>query len=220
MSVISCPSSLKFFHSKKKSKLTNEPYSFNFLGIFQRILTKFALGNANWICHLIFLTSFLISFYTARRCPTGGILAGYSGVLSSPHFPEDYPHRVNCEWIIRVPKGYHIQLVFTTFDIEYCVFCKCDYVEIRDGRNSSSPLLGKYCENGKLSPIFSTGRHLWIKFYSDVGARFQGFRAVYKAKKTGQSKLYSFKNHTWKLCVHYMHLDKHFLGGSREGLVK
>ncbi|XP_031551004.1 tolloid-like protein 1 isoform X2 [Actinia tenebrosa] len=139
------------------------------------------------LINLAILGGLFITDTSARRCPTAGILAGYSGVVSSPHFPEDYPHRVNCEWIIMVPKGYHVQLVFTTFDIEYCVFCKCDYVEIRDGRNSSSPLLGKYCENGKLSPIYSTGRHLWIKFYSDVGARFQGFRAVYKAKKTGQT---------------------------------
>jgi len=89
-----------------------------------------------------------------------------------------------------VPKGNHIKLTFTDFDLEYCVFCKCDYLEIRDGKNSTAPLLGKYCQKGKLSaPIYSTGRFLWIKFYSDVGGSFQGFRTLYKAIKNGKSKL-------------------------------
>ncbi|XP_020913979.1 dorsal-ventral patterning tolloid-like protein 1 isoform X2 [Exaiptasia diaphana] len=148
------------------------------------------MANTAKTRHLISLIAILVGLFLklsqARRCPTSGILAGYSGVLSSPYYPEEYPHRVDCDWIIIVPQGHHIKLTFTDFDIEYCMFCKCDYVEIRDGKNSSSPFLGKFCRKGRLSaPMYSTGRYLWIKFYSDVGGRFQGFRALYKAIKTG-----------------------------------
>ncbi|XP_048589583.1 dorsal-ventral patterning tolloid-like protein 1 isoform X2 [Nematostella vectensis] len=129
----------------------------------------------------------LFALSAARRCPADGVVAGVKGEISTPHFPEYYPHRISCEWIIFVRNGYHVKLEFTHFDLEYCMFCKCDYVEIRDGRNSSAPLIGKFCESSRLGTIFSTGRYLWVKFYSDVGGRFQGFRAVYTAQKNGKT---------------------------------
>ncbi|EDO37990.1 predicted protein, partial [Nematostella vectensis] len=154
-----------------------------------RLGTIFSTGRYLWVKFYSDVGGRFQGFravYTAQK--NGKIVAGVKGEISTPHFPEYYPHRISCEWIIFVRNGYHVKLEFTHFDLEYCMFCKCDYVEIRDGRNSSAPLIGKFCESSRLGTIFSTGRYLWVKFYSDVGGRFQGFRAVYTAQKNGKSK--------------------------------
>lgn len=45
-------------------------------------------------------------------------ITGYSGVIESPNFPNDYPGGYNCTWKITVPKGNKINITFSHFWLE------------------------------------------------------------------------------------------------------
>ena len=47
-----------------------------------------------------------------------------SGVLASPGFPSNYDTYIDLSWLIKVPQGQLIELVFLTFDMDYSWGCK------------------------------------------------------------------------------------------------
>lgn len=117
-------------------------------------------------------------------CPTNKTLGGMSGSLVSPNFPNNYEFENECSWIISVPRGYHVLLSFnyTDFDIHSCnEACNCDFLEVREGTTSKGKLLGKFCGSMVPSPIYVSGRHLWLRFVSDKVSNNKGFRATYEA---------------------------------------
>uniref|UniRef100_A0A3Q2V9Z6 Neuropilin n=1 Tax=Haplochromis burtoni TaxID=8153 RepID=A0A3Q2V9Z6_HAPBU len=60
-----------------------------------------------------------------------------------------------------------------------------DYVEVYNGGDESSPMLGKFCGKIAPSPIISTGGQLLIKFVSDYETHGAGFSVRYEVFKTG-----------------------------------
>ena len=48
----------------------------------------------------------------------GGLLTEASGEFTSPQHPQTYQNNLDCEWIIRVPRGDRIKLSFLALDIE------------------------------------------------------------------------------------------------------
>ena len=115
---------------------------------------------------------------------TGVTLTGFSGSLSSPNYPSNYPNGQTCRWIITVPEGYRILLSFQTFQLETCFFasvCSCDHVEVRDGGSEDSSKLGKFCGAVKPAPVHSSGRSMWVEFDSDFTRNEKGFLATYGA---------------------------------------
>ncbi|XP_076436087.1 cubilin-like isoform X2 [Babylonia areolata] len=106
-----------------------------------------------------------------------------AGTVQSYNFPDNYPNNQDCVYTITAPVGYHITLTFTDFILETC----CDYVEIRDG-NETSPLIGRYIYNGSLpGPASTSGREMWIRFYSDGSVTMRGFRATFISAPGGPS---------------------------------
>lgn len=117
-------------------------------------------------------------------CPTNRTLGGMSGTLMSPNFPYNYEFDHECSWFISVPRGYHVLLLFNPKDflIHSCKeTCDCDFLEVRKGTSSKGKLLGKYCGNKVPSPIYTSGRSLWLRFVSDGVSNDKGFRAKYEA---------------------------------------
>jgi len=117
-------------------------------------------------------------------CPTNRTLRGISGSLTSPNFPNNYEFEHKCSWIISVPRGYHVLLSFNRkkFQIHSCNdTCDCDFLEVREGTSSKGKLLGKYCGSIEPSPIYASGRHIWLRFVSDNVLNNKGFRATYEA---------------------------------------
>jgi hypothetical protein len=103
------------------------------------------------------------------------------GYFSTPYYPSNYPDFSDCIWRFNV---LHDRVVHIDFhgiiDIEPHPNCDYDYLEIRDGPNSYSPLLARICGNqGSLPSITSTSNTLWAHFHSDHGATHQGFLATY-----------------------------------------
>ena len=50
-------------------------------------------------------------------------------------------------------------------------------LQIRDGDNSLSPLLGRFCGSSTPGNITSSGNSLWIEFHSDASVADTGFLA-------------------------------------------
>ncbi|XP_049337518.1 CUB and sushi domain-containing protein 1 isoform X2 [Astyanax mexicanus] len=107
----------------------------------------------------------------------GGNLHDMSNVILSPGFPGNYPGNLDCTWRILLPIGYgaHIQFLnFTTEDNH-------DFLEVRNGPQHSSSLIGQYSGSQLPPPLLSTTHETVIHFYSDHSQNRQGFRLTYQA---------------------------------------
>lgn len=60
----------------------------------------------------------------------------------------NYPGASDCQWVISAEKGYGVELIFQTFEIEEEADCGYDYMELFDGADVKSPRLGRYCGSG------------------------------------------------------------------------
>ena len=116
-------------------------------------------------------------YIVAALC--GGELGVESGHLESPNFPDDYQPNKECTWKITVPLDYQVALKFQSFEIENHDNCVYDYLEIRDGHESTSPIIGVYCGYTVPEDIKSTGNKMWIKFVSDNSVQKAGFSAIF-----------------------------------------
>ncbi|XP_043484069.1 tolloid-like protein 2 isoform X1 [Leptopilina heterotoma] len=134
----------------------------------------------------------LVTYITSSR-QTGhrGFTANYEAVcggdvdlegvghLESPNYPEEYQSSKECVWRLSVPQDYQVALKFQSFEIENHDNCVYDFVEIRDGHDADSPLIGVYC-GYKIPPdIRSTGSKLLVKFISDSSVQKAGFSAIF-----------------------------------------
>ncbi|XP_061835052.1 neuropilin-1a-like isoform X1 [Nerophis lumbriciformis] len=106
--------------------------------------------------------------------------------LTSPGYPGAYPPSQHCVWVITAPEpGQKILINFNPhFDLEDRD-CKYDYVEVYNGGDEFSPMLGKFCGKIAPSPIISSGGQLLIKFVSDYETHGAGFSVRYEVFKTG-----------------------------------
>ena len=111
--------------------------------------------------------------------PYGGYYL-YSSPYSfqSPNYPSCYPNNKDCTWLIETTWYNYIHLTIHQFNLEYDGnHCRYDYLEIRDGNTSSSPLITKTCGSVGYIDIYSSGRFLLVRFVSDSSIQMPGFAA-------------------------------------------
>ena len=121
-------------------------------------------------------------------------LNGSSGTFFSPDYPVPYPKGATCVWEITVPKGKVVKLTFENFALASrssdCHHDGKDFVEIRDSLSSTGKELGRYnCDLNTPDPlpdVYSTGRHMLVKFHSSVDSSVRrkedkGFKAKFEA---------------------------------------
>lgn len=127
-------------------------------------------------------------FFIPRRKYCDRNLFTDSGKIRSPGFPRRYLPNLNCTFIIHVDNGLQIRLVSTKFQLEPIgeLNGKCfDYLEIRNGRRSDSPLIGNFCGEDKLPEIVSHSNYLFLRFISDASMQNVGFELRYETVSTG-----------------------------------
>lgn len=74
-----------------------------------------------------------------------------------------------------------IELLFNKlFHIEASFDCRFDNIEVRDGPFSFSPLINRFCGTTSPGVIYSNGRFMWIRFFSDEELEGKGFQVQYK----------------------------------------
>uniref|UniRef100_A0A1A8IDN8 Neuropilin n=1 Tax=Nothobranchius kuhntae TaxID=321403 RepID=A0A1A8IDN8_NOTKU len=128
----------------------------------------------------------LVSSLTQTDKCGGSIVIHTADYLTSPGYPGAYPPSQLCMWVITAPEpGQKILINFNPhFDLEDRD-CKYDYVEVYNGGDEMSPMLGKFCGKIAPSPIISSGGQLLIKFISDYETHGAGFSVRYEVFKTG-----------------------------------
>ena len=104
-----------------------------------------------------------VSQWIHRMGECGGNFSTPNGIFTSPSYPEKYSNRADCYYHISQPTGSNITLNFHTLDIEPGTSCQYDYLEIRDGAEQDSPLVGKLCGDEIPTPIQSSQNNLWMK---------------------------------------------------------
>ena len=96
----------------------------------------------------------------------GGNYTNASGVLTSPSYPNPYPHLADCIYLISQPNGTYVNVSFITMDV-VCQesYSTSDYIEMRDGNSEDSPLMGRFCGNNSDVPAFiqTTQNHLRLR---------------------------------------------------------
>ncbi|RMC04939.1 hypothetical protein DUI87_18115 [Hirundo rustica rustica] len=107
----------------------------------------------------------------------GETLTGPSGTITSPGYPDVYPHGINCTWIINVQPGYLVRLTFTSFNLAFDYGCRKDYLEIYD--NSTMQKLGRYCGRSIPPSLTSGGNMMTLSFMTDHSIATEGFSANY-----------------------------------------
>ncbi|CAI9532967.1 unnamed protein product, partial [Staurois parvus] len=107
------------------------------------------------------------------------------GYLKSPGWPENYPNRIECTTILRAPDSHSISLFFSAFHLEPSFFSCHDYLEVRNGSSSDSPLLGTYCGNSLPNPIFPKNNVLRLLFKSDISTSHQGYEITWTSSPSG-----------------------------------
>lgn len=117
--------------------------------------------------------------YSITSC--GGNFTEMSGEFQSPLHPDAYLRNMDCVWLITVAENKAVELKFIFMDLEECWRCNCDYVEVRDGNNISSPLIGRYCGLKNIESIIkSVGNQLWVRFRTNRYYQRTGFKAGYR----------------------------------------
>ncbi|CAD5208079.1 unnamed protein product [Bursaphelenchus xylophilus] len=151
-----------------------------------------------------------------RRFQTGGMER--LSEFASPFFPSKYPPNTECIRTIHAPPGYDIVFRFSdVFQIEasyedslnhpnaIAQHCPNDFLEIRDGRYSFSPLVGRFCGMRPPPEIRAQSGYAWLNFHSDGLIEERGFSAEYEfVRKWNQTNAVQTND-----ChqSHVMHLD-------------
>ena len=115
------------------------------------------------------------------------MLTGQNGVIQTPNFPRSYPNNADISWVLKGPAAGRIALTFRSFSLEDDSACRYDYLELRDGAATDSPLMGRFC-GGALPATFTTADNaLFVRFKSDVSENRAGFQANWQWLPTGVS---------------------------------
>ncbi|XP_070174131.1 cubilin-like [Littorina saxatilis] len=130
-------------------------------------------------------SGFTVSWTSADPVCGGTLNNGSHGTINSPGYPGNYPHNRDCVWLVSVPPGSNILFSFATLALEHHANCSYDYLEIRSGQDSSSPILGRYCSTSTPAPITTTGPYAYIYFHTDLSLADRGFHITYSATSAG-----------------------------------
>ncbi|XP_060575587.1 dorsal-ventral patterning tolloid-like protein 1 [Ruditapes philippinarum] len=108
--------------------------------------------------------------------------------ITTPNFPDVYPHYLNCTWTFCTVNQHIIVLDFFIFQLEDDSDCDSfDYVNIYDGKYIGQNLIATYCgdyycedydcEFYPFEEIKSTGRCMTLYFHTDGSVQLPGFLA-------------------------------------------
>ena len=139
------------------------------------------------ICSIIHIFADIQPF---KEC--GGTFSNETGILTSPSYPNPYPNNAECDYLISQPNGTCVNLTVEAFDVEGIAGCSTDFLEIREGMDTDSFLLGKFCGStiGSDMPtsIQSTQQNLRISFRSNYFVNGEGFAMKYEASNCAGGK--------------------------------
>ncbi|XP_064469115.1 cubilin-like isoform X2 [Ornithodoros turicata] len=118
------------------------------------------------------------ALYEAAKCHFHNLI-----VTKAPGILELNTTRVTSQWLLAAEAG-RVQLTFELFELDDC--CNCDYLEVYDGSDTSSGLMGKFCG------IMEVFRGLWPDRNLSVSQR-----TVSRAVRTVSAAIVQALGHEW-----------------------
>uniref|UniRef100_A0A8B9GL35 Cubilin n=1 Tax=Amazona collaria TaxID=241587 RepID=A0A8B9GL35_9PSIT len=107
------------------------------------------------------------------------------GYLKSPGWPGHHLNNMDCSIILRAPQNHTISLFFHAFSLEDSTQCSHDFLEVRNGSDVQSPLLGRFCGNTVPSPIFPKNHVVYLRFKSDFSGARDGYEITWTSSSSG-----------------------------------
>ncbi|KRZ32162.1 Cubilin [Trichinella pseudospiralis] len=105
-------------------------------------------------------------------------------ILTSPNYPEFYENNQRCNWLVVAKTGRAIRLQIDILQLEDSANCTKDYLQIYNGPENDSPLLGHYCGSSlSREPLTTTSNILRVLFVSDELVNAGGFRLTIEEVK-------------------------------------
>ena len=92
------------------------------------------------------------------------VLSGESGTIENP---KTVNYNVHTNWKIKVATGKRIKLFLMFHRFEFQENCPYDYIEVRDGGDGQSRLMGKFCRNPSQVFLESMSNQLFITYHAD-----------------------------------------------------
>ncbi|XP_053575647.1 ovochymase-1 [Bombina bombina] len=176
-----CEDSLQVYEGIGKSK--------RLLGNFCGEMHSHSLKSEGSEMTLIFETNskvtlrgFSINYSTWENkpaCPILDLLPAGSADIKSPGYPNLYPNELDCKWIIYSTTGKRLLLVITDLFLEYSSRCTLDFLNVHDGPNNRSNLLGTFCGSKTDLHLQSSGSYLTLHFHTDSSVGDRGFKVHY-----------------------------------------
>ncbi|XP_068072228.2 enteropeptidase [Danio rerio] len=100
-----------------------------------------------------------------------------NSTFSSPNYPDGYGHNASCMWTLHAKEGQNIQLHFQDVALE----ASYDVLEIRDGVEPYSDLLGVLTGERSFPDLFSTTSQMTVMLFTDAKTNNRGFLANFSA---------------------------------------
>ncbi|XP_061188085.1 cartilage matrix protein-like [Saccostrea echinata] len=101
-----------------------------------------------------------------------------SQYISSPNFPYRYPPNAECEWEIRAPVGYDVNVLIVFIDIENDMLCSFDSIKFQEG---STLNINSLCTENNFSFGNVRGSSFTVSFSSDDSENRHGFLLRYRS---------------------------------------
>lgn len=133
-------------------------------------------------------------FFTACSSLGQTLIAESSTIktLTSPNYPSDYDSNTDCLWTIETSQrnGYIVEVTFDDFRLESDNVRSCgnhDYLVVYDGLPQSGSTIGTFCGfMDTPAKVYSTGRYLSLRFSTNMGFSYKGFKLSYFAVQAGK----------------------------------
>ncbi|XP_015810319.3 cubilin [Nothobranchius furzeri] len=118
----------------------------------------------------------------------GGQLNAPSGVISSPNYPNLYPHSRVCRWELVVAPGRRVTLTIDDMQLEGSgISCSFDYVDVFNGLAADAPLLQRFCGSVPAgTQIHSSSNSMVVVFHTDSSISAGGFLASYSSDQPAE----------------------------------
>ena len=104
-----------------------------------------------------------------------------NGFITSPNHPNKYPPSTDCYIALTAPHDSILKLSVQELDTENCIY---DYLQVSDGDNYNSKKIATLCgRNQPNQKIYSTTDSLYLRFITDGGTEYKGFKIRYEKQQ-------------------------------------
>ena len=93
-----------------------------------------------------------------------------SNYITSPNYPQNYGHNIDCRWSISNLGPKNLTLKFLDFETRFS-----HTLNVYDGHNIHGKPLNAYSGSAS-SPNVSSGHNMYLRFTSDSSTTYRGFK--------------------------------------------